>query len=111
MSKPGAKFRRVLVISSDHLPDGRRLLTVCYGTGQGNSAQASSAALKPYQIEIPADPNGQSGARLDETTRFDLSKTVSLPWDSVWFRNPPVNYGRLNKPDRATAFALWAQLP
>ena len=99
------------MISSDNQPDGSTIVTVCYGTGQHNSAQASAALLKRFEIECPADPAGVTGARLDETTRFDLSKAVYLPWDSIWFKSQPVNYGRLNKPTRASAVALWATLP
>ena len=109
---PGPIYRRALFISSQRV-DGRTLAFVCYGTGQRNSNQAAVKGLGNFEIEVKGDPTGQTGPRLEEMTRFDLSRWVTLPWDDVWFcrpGKPPVWYGRLSTPDRKRVAALWAQM-
>jgi hypothetical protein len=82
--KPGPKPRPALVLEVTRRSDGIEV-KVAYGTSQKlGRLQAGEFAIR--KVENAA---AYALAGLSYDTKFDLAKTLSLPWDSMFFALPP----------------------
>ncbi len=75
------------------MSDGTKAVVAAYGTSQG------TAHLYAGEFLIsPTDGEAYRAAGLSFPTKFDLRRTVSLPYTDEWFRVPPIpSYGQTPK--------------
>lgn len=91
--KPGPKPRPALVLEVLHRADGIEVM-VAYGTSQ------NLGRLQPGEFAIRKLDNDTAYALagLSYDTKFDLARTLSLPWDGTFFAVPPdPKHGQLPK--------------
>jgi hypothetical protein len=91
--KPGPKPRPALVLEVTRRTDGVELM-VAYGTSQKlGRLQAGEFAIRKLD-----NAAAYALAGLSYDTKFDLVKTLSLPWDSVFLAVPSdPKYGQIPK--------------
>ena len=91
--KPGPKPRPALVLEVTQRTDGIEV-KVAYGTSQKlGRLQAGEFAIRKLDT---AAAYALAGLSFD--TKFDLVKTLSLPWDDAFFAVPPdPRYGQIPK--------------
>ena len=91
--KPGPKPRPALVLEVTQRTDGIEV-KVAYGTSQKlERLQAGEFAIRKLDT---AAAYALAGLSFD--TKFDLAKTLSLPWDDAFFAVPPdPRYGQIPK--------------
>ena len=91
--KPGPKPRPALVLEVTQRTDGIEV-KVAYGTSQKlERLQAGEFAIRKLDT---AAAYALAGLSFD--TKFDLVKTLSLPWDDAFFAVPPdPRYGQIPK--------------
>ena len=82
--KPGPKPRPALVLEVTERTDGIEV-KVAYGTSQKLGRLQSGE----FAIRKLGDPAAYALAGLSYDTKFDLVKTLSLPWESMFFAIPP----------------------
>ena len=84
---PGPKPRPALVLKCGLVEDKPAVL-VAYGTSR-NTQQLYAGEFAIY----PRDEIGFRRAGLSFATKFNLKKTVQLPYNSIWFGPPPQGSG------------------
>ena len=84
---PGPKPRPALVLKCG-LVDDRPMVLVAYGTSK-NTALLYAGEFAIY----PKDEPGYHRAGLSFATKFNLKKTVYLPYNNIWFGPPPKESG------------------
>jgi len=80
MGEPGPKPRPALVLSvstEDHV------IEIAYGTSQRTDK------LFPGEFALDPADGGFASSGLQTRTKFDLGRTVQLPFDSDWFKVAP----------------------
>ena len=80
---PGPKPCPALVLKCG-LVDDRLIVLVAYGTSK-NTNQLYAGEFAIY----PGDDVGYLRAGLSFATKFNLKKTVYLPYNNTWFGSPP----------------------
>ena len=91
--KPGPKPRPALVLNVTTREDGIEV-TVAYGTSQG----LSSMVAGEFAIRQQQDSAAYALAGLSFDTKFNLAKTLPLPWNDTFFSlAPAANYGQTPK--------------
>lgn len=80
--KPGPKARPALVRAAAVLDDGTGDVEVVYGT---STLKLDS---RPYDLII-SKMSEMNACGLYRATRFDLDKSVWLPWNTDWFEIRP----------------------
>jgi hypothetical protein len=91
--KPGPKPRPALVLEVTERTDGIEI-KVAYGTNQKlDRMMAGEFAIRKLDNAVAYELAG-----LSYDTKFDLSKTVSLPWNDMFFGVPhDPRYGQIPK--------------
>ncbi|MCC6194646.1 MAG: hypothetical protein IT518_09290 [Burkholderiales bacterium] len=91
--KPGPKPRPGLILNVTKRSDGIEVV-VAYGTSQGlGRLRAGEFAIRKREQAA-----AYALARLSYDTKFDLAKTLLLPWDGAFFDVPPnSNHGQVPK--------------
>lgn len=100
LGKPGPKPRPALVL---FISDEDHAVEVAYGTSQRTD--------KIYPGEFVLDPSdpGFSLSGLTTRTKFDLTRTVQLPFDSAWFTPAPGPYVSSPLPKMGTLHISYSQ--
>ena len=81
--KPGPKPRPALVLEVIELADGTKVV-IAYGTTQKlDRMHAGEFAIRKHD-----NAAAYKLAGLSFDTKFDLGKTLALPWDSMFFAVP-----------------------
>jgi hypothetical protein len=86
-SAPGPKSRPALVLRVEEFDIAGQLqadVTIAYGT-------STLAPVRPGQFVLPCT---HAAAGLVRDTKFDLTNQCALPFNSIWFFDPP-HLGRL----------------
>ena len=84
---PGPKPRPALVLKCG-LAEDKPAVLVAYGTSQ-NTQQLYAGEFAIY----PTDDVAYRRSGLSFATKFNLKKTVQLPYNNIWFSPPPVGSG------------------
>ena len=88
---PGHKPRPALVLKCGLVGD-RPMVLVAYGTSKKtNLLYAGEFAI------YPKDASGYDRSGLSFATKFNLKKTVYLPYNNIWFGPPPKGSGNMPK--------------
>ena len=91
--EPGPKPRPALVLAVTQRSDGYEV-EVAYGTSQGLGRLRTGE----FAIRKRDHPAAYSLAGLSYDTKFNLAKTLLLPWDGTFFDVPPHSiHGQLPK--------------
>lgn len=82
LGSPGPKPRPALIVA---VSPSTHEVEVAYGTSQ------KTALSQIYPTEFLIDPHAQGGGAsgLSLPTKFDMTHTVKLPFDSTWFSKAP----------------------
>ena len=85
LGKPGPKRRPALVTGLAEFEDSTRGVVVAYGT----SRRVAQLVAGEFAV-TPADGEAFEISGLSYPTKFDLARSVTLPYTDEWFRVPPI---------------------